>query len=440
MRIAIVGTGIAGNAAAWLLSRHHAVTVYEKDERPGGHAHTVDISYEGERIAVDTGFIVFNTLNYPHLTGLFRHLGIETVESNMSFAVSADGGRFEWAGQQGSLGRILNAVFAQRSNIVRPRFLTMLKDMTRFNRDAGADLKAGRLDGITLGQYLAREGYGEALTTDYLVPMGAAIWSTPVDQMMAFPARNFVAFFENHRLMHWDRPVWRTVRGGSRSYVQRLIADMDDTVRLGTGVSRIVRDAHGVAITDVHGRTERFDQVVIGAHSDEALAMLADASPDETSVLGAVRYRPNDVYLHRDVRLMPKRRAAWSAWNFLRTATTGVSGTEVCVSYWMNALQGIDADKPLFVTLNPPFAPDPALTFRRFSYAHPQYDAAAFAAQDRLAAIQGVQRTWFCGAWTGYGFHEDGLRSAVDVAARLGAAIPWMDSSQDLAPVAEAAE
>jgi len=437
MRIAVVGTGIAGNTAAFALSPRHQITVYERELRPGGHSHTVQIDYEGTPLAVDTGFIVYNELNYPDLTALFAHLGVETLPTDMSFSVSAKGGRFEWMGGGQKLSETLNGVFAQRSNLISLPFWSMLRAMRRFNRQAILDRAAGRLDGLTLGDYLRGHGYSNRLTHDYLVPMGAAIWSTPVDQMLDFPAENFVAFFNNHRLLHDERPVWRTVRGGSARYVEALTRPFRDRIRLGTAVTAIARTRAGVVVTDSTGCSERYDQVVIAAHSDQALAMLGDASADERAVLGAIRYRPNAVFLHRDTRLMPKRRRAWAAWNFLRGNGRGEAGGDVAVTYWMNALQHIDADKPLFVSLNPPFEPDPKLTFASFTCDHPQFDAAAFAAQARLGRIQGMNRTWFCGAWTGYGFHEDGLRSGLAAAEQLGGGVPW----RGRAPVyAEAAE
>jgi predicted NAD/FAD-binding protein len=307
----------------------------------------------------------------------------------------------------------------------------------RFNRQCRLDRTAGLLHGLTLREYVGRRGYSYRLLRDYLVPMGAAIWSTPADQMMDFPAENFVAFFDNHRLLHDERPIWRTVRGGSRRYVDALTRPFRDRIRLGAAVTGIERTRSGVCVTDSLGHSDRYDQVIIAAHSDQALAMLRDPSDAERAVLGAIRYRANAVYLHRDTRLMPKRRRAWGAWNFLRAKGRGEANGDVAVTYWMNALQHIDADKPLFVSLNPPFEPDAALTFARFSCDHPQFDASAFAAQARLDEIQGADRTWFCGAWTGYGFHEDGLRSGLAVAERLGGSVPWRTT----APVhAEAAE
>jgi predicted NAD/FAD-binding protein len=437
MRIAVVGTGIAGNAAAYALADRHPITVYERDIRPGGHSHTVDINYDGTPIAVDTGFIVYNELNYPDLTALFQRLSVETLPTRMSFSVSANGGQFEWMGGGERFGETLNGVFAQRRNLLSVPFWSMLRDVMRFNRECLADRAADRLDGLTLRDYVAARGFSHRLLRDYLVPMGAAIWSMPVDRMMDFPARNFVAFFDNHRLLHDERPVWRTVKGGSRRYVDALVAPFRDRIRLGAAVTAIERTRGGVMVTDSLGHTDRYDQVVIAAHSDQALAMLRDPSADEQAVLGLIRYRPNAVYLHRDTRLMPKRRRAWAAWNFIRGNGRGEGGGDVAVTYWMNALQHIDTDKPLFVSLNPPFAPDPALTFAHFSCDHPQFDAAAFTAQARLDDIQGINRTWFCGAWTGYGFHEDGLRSGLAVAEKLGGAVPWRAAEPVYAEAAE---
>ena len=437
MRIAVIGTGISGNAAAWALAARHQVTVYEKDLRAGGHSHTVEVDYDGRRIAVDTGFIVYNELNYPELTALFDHLGVETVASDMSFSVSADGGRFEWCGRGRTATEMLDGVFAQRSNLASPGFLWMLREMARFNRVSVEDRAAGTLIGLTLGQYLVSRRFSTRLIRDYLVPMGAAIWSTPIDRMLEFPAENFVAFFDNHRLLHYDRPVWRTVKGGSRNYVEKLTARCRDRLRLGAAVTSVERGRHGVIVTDTLGHRNVYDQVVIAAHSDQALAMLSDASDQERNVLGAIKYRPNAVYLHRDLRLMPKRRRAWASWNFLRANGCGATSGKIAVTYWTNALQGIDERCPLFVSLNPPVAPAPELTFARFCCDHPQFDTAAFAAQQQLEIVQGVRRTWFCGAWTGYGFHEDGLRSGLAVAEALGAAIPWRKPVTALAEAAE---
>ena len=437
MRVAVIGTGIAGNAAAWTLSKHYPVTVYDRELRPGGHSHTVIVDYDGARLEVDIGFIVYNELNYPDLTALFGHLGVETVASCMSFAVTADTGRFEWKGGGNTWLETARGLFAQPRNLLSPSYLWMLRDILTFNQQSVEDYAAGKLTGLTLGEYFKTRHFAPRLLTDYLAPMGAAIWSAPSSEMLDFPAENFVAFFSNHRLLQYDRPVWRTVKGGSQRYVEKLTAGFRDRIRLGCAVTSIERTPHGVAVHDSRGRREIYDHVVIASHSDQALAMLADADDRERSILGAIGYAPNTVYLHRDPSLMPTRRRAWASWNFLRWPRQGTALNDVSVTYWMNPLQGIDNDKPLFVSLNPPFEPDPALTFGRYLCEHPQFNAAAFAAQKRLDEIQGRRHTWFCGAWTGYGFHEDGLRSGLAVAEALGAVAPWREPPPELAEAAE---
>jgi predicted NAD/FAD-binding protein len=437
MRVAVIGTGISGNAAAWALSKRYPVTVYDRELRPGGHSHTVTIDYDGKSLAVDIGFIVYNELNYPDLTALFAHLGVETMESSMSFAVTADAGRFEWKGGGDTWGETAKGLFAQPTNLLSPSYLWMLRDILTFNEKSTEDYAAGRLSGLTLGNYFAARKFAPRLLTDYLAPMAAAIWSAPAHQMLDFPAENFVAFFSNHRLLQYDRPIWRTVKGGSRRYVEKLTAAFRDRLRLGCAVTSIERTPHGVVVGDSHGRSDTYDHVVIASHSDQALAMLTDASDRERAILGGIRYAPNIVYLHRDIRLMPKRRRAWASWNFLRWRRQGDTVNDVAMTYWMNRLQGIGDDTPLFVSLNPPFEPDPALTFGRYICDHPQYNAAAFAAQKRLGEIQGKRHTWFCGAWTGYGFHEDGLRSGLAIAEALGATVPWRAPPSELAEAAE---
>lgn len=437
MRVAVIGTGIAGNAAAWALSKRYPVTVYDRELRPGGHSHTVTIDYDGAALAVDIGFIVYNELNYPDLTALFAHLGVETVESCMSFAVSADAGRFEWKGGGGTWAETARGLFAQPKNLFSPSYLRMLRDILTFNEQSVKDQADGQLGTMTLGEYFAWRKFAPRLLTDYLAPMGAAIWSAPAGQMLDFPAANFVAFFSNHRLLQYDRPVWRTVKGGSRRYVEKLMAGFGDHLRLGCAVTSIARMPHGVVVSDSHGRTDTYDHVVVASHSDQALAMLADPSVEERQILGDIGYAPNVVYLHRDPRLMPKRRNAWASWNFLRWQRDGSPVNDVAVTYWMNPLQGIVADKPLFVSLNPPFEPAAELTFGRYLCDHPRYNAAAFAAQKRIDEIQGQRHTWFCGAWTGYGFHEDGLRSGLAVAEALGATAPWRASPPEMAEAAE---
>jgi predicted NAD/FAD-binding protein len=417
-KIAVVGSGISGASAAWALHGEHDVTLYEAADRPGGHTATVEIDYDGAPISVDTGFIVYNELNYPELTHLFAHLGVATHESNMGFSLSLDGGKREWSGQT------YRTIFAQKRNVFSPSFLWMLREILRFNRLCLEDRAAGVLGGVTIGEYLKLRGFSAGFRDDYLIPMAAAIWSTPRATMLDFPAATFVTFFENHRLIHNERPAWRTVSGGSRRYLDRLLAPLGDGVRLATPVRSIVRDPYGVTVTAGDDAPDRFDEVVLACHSDQALALLADASPAEERLLASVKYRPNRVILHRDPRLMPKRRAAWSAWNYIRTSAMDTE-TEVCVTYWMNALQGIDPSRPLFVSLNPVVEPAPGTVFGEWTMYHPQFDGAALSAIAKLGAIQGLRRTWFAGAWTGHGFHEDGLRSGLDAAWALGANVPW---------------
>ncbi|MGB0342069.1 MAG: NAD(P)/FAD-dependent oxidoreductase [Parvibaculales bacterium] len=415
MKIAIIGSGISGNVAAYHLCRQHDITLYEKRDRLGGHSATKQIDYygDGETMRVDTGFIVYNELNYPGLTSLFEALDVATVESNMSFGFSSHEGGFEWSGQS------LDTVFAQRRNFASPVFWQMISGIFKFNRLAAQAHESGSASGMSLGDWLAGHGFGQSFINRYLLPMGAAIWSSPADEIMAFPADSFLQFFYNHRLINADRPQWRTVANGSQSYVEKLTANFQDRIRLASPVTRIERVSDGVAVT-ANGATEIYDQAVLACHSDQALAMLHDAAPEERDVLSAIRYLPNQVYLHKDAALMPKRRKVWSAWNYISHAGAGRDEI-MTVSYWMNRLQNLDEKKPLFVTLNPPVPPRPELTFGHYEYDHPQFDAAALAAQKKLPEIQGKNRLWFCGAWAGFGFHEDGLQSALRVCESLQA-------------------
>ncbi len=418
LSIAVIGSGISGSAAAWALNPVHDVTLYEKDARPGGHTATVDIDYDGTPISVDTGFIVYNEANYPNLTALFAELGVTTHKSDMSFSVSLDQGRLEWSGDN------LATVFAQKRNLLRPSFLMMLREILRFNRICLEDRSAGRLAAMSIGDYLNWRGFSPGFTNNYLVPMAAAIWSTPSGKMLEFPAENFIQFFDNHRLIYSKPHPWRTVTGGSRNYLQKLLRPLGDRVRLGCGICSIRREDGRVVIVDGDGVTRLFDKVIIAAHSDQALKMLSDATAAETALLSAVPYHANRVILHRDAGLMPKRPKVWASWNYLRSAKPcGTQG--VAVSYWMNRLQGIDARCPLFVTLNPEREPAPGSVFAEFSYDHPQFDARSMAAQRGLKSIQGDNNTFFAGAWTGYGFHEDGLASGLAAAEVLGGIIPW---------------
>jgi predicted NAD/FAD-binding protein len=415
MKIAIIGSGVSGLGAAYALKDAHQVTLFEKDPRPGGHANTVTVDYDGLRIDVDTGFIVYNVRNYPNFCGLLDELGVGSVETDMSFAFSGEG--VEWSSD------FPQGVFAQKRNIANPKFLGMLMDISRFNRIAIEDLQAGRLEDLTLGGYLRLRRFGPAFERRYLLPMGAAIWSTCEAGISQAPAESFVRFFANHSLLQMVQPTWRTIRGGSRAYVERLIAILGPRVRLGAGVRRLRRGAAGVELTDDLGRVQRFDQIILACHSDQALAILADADGEERAFLGAIRYAPNRAFLHRDPSLMPGRRAAWGSWNYMAEPDGDGPGA---VSYWMNRLQAIDPARPLFVSLNPPKAPDLALTFGVYDYDHPQFDTPALAAQRRFGRIQGRGGVWYAGAWLGYGFHEDGLTAGLRVARALGGQVPWV--------------
>ena len=430
LKIAVVGSGISGSSAAWALRDRHDITLYEADTRPGGHTATIDIDYEGTPISVDTGFIVYNELNYPNLTALFAHLGVDTHDSDMSFALSLDDGKLEWGGDN------LSTLFAQKRNLLRPSFLLMLREILRFNRICLQDRAEGHLAARSIGDYLNWRGFSPGFMNNYLVPMAAAIWSTPATRMMEFPATYFVNFFENHRLIYSERPVWRTVTGGSRNYLEKLLAPLGDRVRLDAGVVSVRRGAHGVDILDTTGHMETYDRVILACHTDQALRMLDRPTDEERAILTAIPYSPNRVILHRDDHLMPVRKKVWASWNYLRSSDRR-SDAKVAVSYWMNRLQGIDAAKPLFVTLNPDREPRPGLVFGEFSYDHPQFGTDAMQVQARLKTIQGANNTYFAGAWTGYGFHEDGLSSGIAAAEALGATLPWRGRS--LAPTEAAA-
>ena len=417
-KIAVIGAGVSGLGAAWALKDVAAVTLYEKEPRLGGHSHTVDIDYDGVPMSVDTGFIVYNEVNYPNLTALFAHLNVPTQPTYMTFGFSADHGRFEWQ------GNTILSLFRQKRNIFDPSFHRMWMDMIRFRKEGLADLKADRAEGLSMAQYLSQNRYSKSFRDKCVIPMGAAIWSSRAQDMLDFPAASFIRFFENHKLFYLDKPEWRTVQGGSRAYVERLRAGLQADIRLGDAVARVTRDGAGVSVTTCDGDTQRYDHAVMATHSDVSLRLLADPSEAERDILGALPYAPNAVYLHRDPALMPKRRSVWSSWNYL-TESGGASGQAVSVTYWMNSLQGLAKSRPLFVSLNPPRPPQAALTFRTFDYAHPQFDAGALSAQRQLYRIQGARNTWFCGAYAGYGFHEDGFTSGLEVALRLGGRVPW---------------
>jgi predicted NAD/FAD-binding protein len=395
-----------------LLQQHgHQVTLFEADPRLGGHTHTVDVTLDGVTAPVDTGFLVFNDRTYPKLVALFDTLGVRSVPSEMSFAVRVDDLDLEWAGTN------LGAVFAQPRNALRPDFWRMLADIVRFNRAATASVDGEPGGAQTLEAFLDRGNYSKAFRDWYLLPMAAAIWSAPRREILGFPLRTFVRFCRNHGLLQLsDRPQWRTVAGGARSYVDRMASELTD-VRLGTPVFRIRRGPQGV---DVHslGRVEHFDEVVLACHSDQALALLADPSAGETHHLRRIRYQPNRVVLHTDAALLPRTRKTWSAWNYLACADAD-GERPVCVSYLINKLQPLPFDRPVIVTLNPVREPDPRQVLREFEYDHPLLDTAAIEAQAAIDAMQGLRHTWYAGAWLGCGFHEDGLASAHAVAAGI---------------------
>ena len=421
LRIAVVGSGIAGLSAAWLLNHTHQVTLYEQDHRPGGHSCTVDVAGQNGPIAVDTGFIVFNERTYPHLIALFRHLGVATRPSSMSFAVSIDNGRLEYSGSN------LTTLFAQRRNLINRRFWQMIRDTLRFYRKAPALLSEAGAEQLALGEYLAREGYSPAFIDDHLIPMAAAIWSTPDRSIRSHPASAFIRFSMNHGLMQLtERPLWRTVVGGSRSYVGRLAAPLAGCIRPGTRVTAIRRLPTAVVVEDSRGGSASYDHVIIAAHADQALAMLADRSDEEQAILGAFKYTRNTAVLHADPALMPRRRSVWASWNYLAARREGADDL-LCVTYWMNALQSLDRQVPLFVTLNPWRDPESASICQTVQFDHPSFDAAAVASQRRLAMLQGVDRTWFCGSYFGAGFHEDALVAGLDVAEAIGGMRrPWL--------------
>ncbi|HSZ12104.1 MAG TPA: FAD-dependent oxidoreductase [Rhizomicrobium sp.] len=410
---AVIGSGVAGLSAAWLLSQRHSVTLYEEDSRLGGHSHTVVV----DGTPVDTGFIVYNEKNYPNLTALFRHLGVATERSEMTFAVSLDNGQFEYAGD-------LRGLFAQPSSLLRSDYWAMLRDVLRFYREAPRMLGKASSRRMTLGAYLDSERYSDAFCRLHLLPMGAAIWSSSADAMREHPLHAFVSFFVNHGLLNLaGRPRWRTVHGGSREYVKRLVENVSE--RRHGKVAAILREGDGVIVCTESGARTRHDGVIIATHADQVLKLLGDASDEEKNVLGKFRYRDNATILHSDVSLMPKRKAAWASWNYLGRSDEA-RDSDLCVTYWMNRLQNLKTRSPLFVTLNPPRGPREDLVHGVYNYSHPMFDTAALEAQQRLWHLQGVRGTWFCGSYFGSGFHEDALQAGLAAAEDAGGVKrPW---------------
>ena len=412
-RIAVIGGGISGMAAAHLLAADNAVVLFEAERRLGGHARTVMAGKRSDQ-PVDTGFIVYNRVNYPNLVTLFEQLDVPTVPSNMSFGASLRGGRLEYGLAS------FDALFAQRRNLVNPRFLAMLRDVTRFNAKA-SDLAPD--DGITLGEFLEQLGTGDWFRDHYLLPLSGAIWSTPTSGMMNFPAQPLIRFFRNHALLgYYGQHQWYTVQGGSIEYVRRLQASLvarNVDLRLGTPVAGVRRGAAGAAVRVAGGEWEMFDDIIFASHADDTLRILSDATPEERAALSAVRYQPNEAVLHSDPSVMPKRKAVWASWVYVEPA--GPKPERIDLTYWMNSLQPIPKDDPLFVTLNSnqPIRED--LIHDTVTFRHPVYDMAAFRAQDQLRRMNGAHDTWFCGAWMRNGFHEDGFASALDVVGAMRA-------------------
>jgi uncharacterized protein len=418
VRIAVVGSGIAGLASAWLLSRQHEVTLFEANGYFGGHTQTHAVEQRGQTYRIDSGFIVHNPVHYPLLTGLFEQLGVTSQPTTMSFSVHSEVSGLEYN------AATLDTLFCQRRNLASPRFLGMVRDLMRFYREA-PELLQQPDDMVTLGDYLAERHYGAAFRDEHLVPMAVALWSSPATQILKFPARFLVQFMANHQMLQVsDRPQWRVVCGGSASYVQALRARWTVRERSNCPVRSVQRHANGVEVTSPIG-VESYDQIVLACHSDQALSLLTDADEREHSILGAMTYQANDAVLHTDHRLLPVRRKAWAAWN----AWLPRDPREACtVSYCMNLLQGIASPEPFVVTLNRTAAIDPDKVLRRMCYHHPIHTQASVAAQTRKPEIQGLRRTWFAGAYWGWGFHEDGMRSAVEVAAALGVHGPRIES------------
>ena len=427
MKIAVIGSGVAGLGAALALSERHDVALFEKDERFGGHANTFMAEVEGETVAVDTGFIVYNDQNYPNLASMFDHLDVPTKWSDMSLGFSLDAGRFEYACDS------LDKIFAQRMNAFNPRFLNSFRDVMRFVKIAPKELASGALSGLTLGEWLDQRGFGAWFRDRFLLPMGGAIGSAPTESMLDFPAANFVSFFANHDLFTGLAAAmqWRTVDGGSREYVSRILGVLSNRAHKGVGVVSTTRMGAKVEVKFEDGSSGLFDQVVFACHGPQAAAIPTDFDAEERSILTAFRTTPNRAILHRDPALMPKRRKVWSSWSMMFDGEADQSGRPVSLSYWMNRLQGLPTKRDFFVTLNAHQEPDPALKIAEFDYAHPLYDEAAFDAQARIDSVQGRGGYWYAGAWLGWGFHEDGLKAGLRVAEALDARPAW---ARDLGP------
>lgn len=414
MKIAIIGTGIAGLGAAYLLAKQHSITVFEKNNYLGGHARTIEVPTGQTKTAVDTGFIVFNDWNYPNLMGLFQSLNVPFQKSDMSFGVSIDNAWLEY----GSSG-----LFAQKRNLFRPAYWGMLRDILRFNKRALAYTK--RYPDVTLEVCLDGLQLGQWFRNYYLLAMGASIWSCPLTTILKFPAQTFLQFFNNHGLLNLiRRPQWYTVTGGSRVYVERLTQRFREQIKLNCAVTQVSTDANQIGVTDATGYTEHFDHVIFACHADEALKMLTNPTPEISNILSCFSYQQNHIIVHSDLSFMPQRKKCWASWVYLSENQMDQRSV-VSLSYWMNNLQNLDPSWPILVTLNPERRPQAQTIYDEHSFSHPVFDLATIKAQDKIATLQGQKGLWFCGAYQRYGFHEDGLLSAVNVAKALGAAIPW---------------
>ncbi|BBB26779.1 NAD(P)/FAD-dependent oxidoreductase [Amphritea japonica] len=419
-KIAVVGSGIAGLSCAWLLNKAHQVTLYEKDDRLGGHSNTVSFDLKGQNIDVDTGFIVFNPVNYPNLVKFFEHINLPTCETDMTFAVSINDGQLEYSGSG------LGGLFAQKRNLFSPPFWSMLKDLMRFYRNADGMMLDSTLAEISLGELLQQQGYGDRFIYDHLLPMGAAIWSTPVNQMLDYPALSFLRFCKNHGLLQVnDRPQWHTIPGGSIGYVRKIATELEGKIKLNSRIHKVIRQPEGVIIEDLHGAREHYDDIVLACHADQALSLLANPTPEEQTLLSSFPYQRNQAFLHLDQSLLPKDKKTWSSWNYMASGS-GRDDRKVSVSYLMNCLQPLATEQPIIVSLNPLKEPAPGKMIRSFFYDHPAFNKDSLKNQQKLWKLQGRQNTWFCGAWFGYGFHEDGIQSGLAVAEQLGGIPrPW---------------
>ena len=432
--IAVIGSGITGLSACWLLHEKYEITLFEKNNYLGGHTHTHDVEEKDKNLAIDSGFIIYNEKNYPNLVGLFKALDVKTQTTDMSFAFSLNQGELEYAGSD------LLGMFAQKSNIFNPKHWKLLKEIVRFNKTAHAQLNKLEIEKSTdysLGDFLRKHSFSRDLQQNYLLPMGAAIWSCPVEVMYNFPAFSFLRFFANHGLIDLkDRPQWRSVVGGSREYIRKMLPTLDTQISIKAGAKLVKRSEHGIEIF-TENQSHKFDQVIFACHADEALKLLDEASPNETDILACFNYQENKTYLHTDTSLMPKRRNAWCCWNYLAQSdnhsskntihknNNDINDKKVTATYWMNKLQSIEANKHYLVTLNPYQEINPSKIIKMMTYHHPVFDNDAINAQSRLDELQGINNSWFCGSYAGYGFHEDGLASSVAVCEKLGVIAQW---------------